>query len=86
MAYDNCFLIDTQFVHDSAIFRPSSHSFSDLSARPPLSLVNSLIKTVLDNGIKVYGDIVAVKQISELVFQYLSIWESQGFVQIPPDR
>lgn len=40
----------------------------------------------LDNGVRVYGDKVAVREISELVAQYPSIWESEGFVQISPER
>ena len=44
------------------------------------------METVLENGIRVFGDTDAVKQISDLVAEYPSIWESQGFVQIPPER
>lgn len=33
-----------------------------------------------------FGDADAVRQISDLVAEYPSIWESQGFVQIPPER
>lgn len=70
MAYNNYFLIDTQFFYDLATFSPFSQSFSDLSTRPSLSLVNSLMEIVLDNGIKVYEDTTAVKQVSELMLQY----------------
>lgn len=41
---------------------------------------------MLNNGVKVYGDAAAVEQISELVAEYPTIWESQGFVRIPPER
>lgn len=44
------------------------------------------MKTVLDNGVKVYGDAAAIKQIADLVAEYPTIWESKGFVQIPPKR
>lgn len=67
IAYNNCFLVNTQLAHDSAAFLPSSQSFSDYSAGPPPSLVDSLMETVLDNEIKVYRNAAAVKQISELV-------------------
>lgn len=33
-----------------------------------------------------YGDAIAVRQIPELVAKYLTIWKSEGFVQIPPER
>ena len=44
------------------------------------------METQLDNGVRLYGDKAAVREISELVAQYPSIWESEGFVQIPPER
>lgn len=44
------------------------------------------METVLDNGVKVYGNAAAVKQIADLVVEYLTIWESKAFVQIPPKR
>ena len=34
----------------------------------------------LDNGVRVYGDRAAVREISELVAQYPSIWESEGLI------
>lgn len=43
------------------------------------------MKTQLKNGVRVYGDKVAVSEISKLVAEYSSIWESQGFVQIPSE-
>lgn len=39
----------------------------------------------LDSGMRVYGEKAAVREISELVAQYPSIWEFEGFVQIPPE-
>lgn len=50
-----------------------------------LSFANSSIETVLDNEIKVYGDASTIKQILNLVAEYSSIGESQGFVQICPE-
>lgn len=61
IAYDNCFLIDTQLAYDLAAFLPSLQSFSDLSVRPSLSFVNSSMEIILDNGIKVYRDAAIVK-------------------------
>ena len=85
-AYDNCFFTKKRTAIDLATFSPSSQSLSDFSARPPLCQIDSLLETVLDNGVKVYGDAAAVEQIAELVVEYPTIWESQGFVQIPPER
>lgn len=76
ISYNNCFLVNTQLAYDLAAFPPTSQTFSDPSVIPLPSLINSSIETVLDNGIKVYGDMAVVKQISELLLQYLSIWES----------
>ena len=86
MAYENCFLIDTQSAYNVASVPPSSHSFSNLSAGPTLPPTDASMETVLKNGIRMYRDASAVKQISYLVIEYSSIWESQGFVQIPPER
>ena len=86
IAYDNCFFTEDQAAIDSATFPPSSQSMSDLSARPPLCQTDSSLETVLDNGVKVYGDATAVEQIAELVVEYPTIWESQGFVRIAPER
>lgn len=40
------------------------------------------MEIVLDNGMRVYRDASAVRQISDIVVGYLLIWESQDFVQI----
>lgn len=75
-AYKNCFLMDTQSIYDAVSVPPSSHSFSNLSAGPTLLPADTSMETVLENGIRVFGDASAVKQISDLVARYLSIWES----------
>lgn len=46
--------------------------FSNFSISLSLLLINSLIKTVFDNGIKVYGDADTIRQISELIAKYPS--------------
>ena len=61
MAYENCFLINSQSAYDVASVPPSSHSFSDLSTGPILPLADVSMETVLNNGIKVFGDASAVK-------------------------
>lgn len=74
IAYENCFLANT--AHDSAAIPSFSHLFSGLSARISLPPADSSMETVLENGIKVYGDDTIVKQIADLVAKYPSIWES----------
>ena len=86
IAYENCFLLDTRSAYDAASVPPSSHPFSNLGAGPALPPADASMETVLENGIKVFGDTNAVRQISDLVAEYPSIWESRGFVQIPPER
>lgn len=73
ITYDNCFLINTQPAFNLAAVPPLSHSFSNLSAGPSISPIDSLIEMVLDKGIKVYRDADTVRQISELVAKYPSI-------------
>lgn len=41
---------------------------------------------VLENGIKVYGDDIIIKQIANLVAKYPLIWKCQGFVNIPLEK
>lgn len=47
---------------------------------------NPSIERILDNGVRVYGDEHAVTLLSQLVPKYPSIWKSEGFVQISPER
>lgn len=86
MAYNNYFPMDTQFSYALAAVLPSLYSFSNVSARPILLPTDYLMETILKNRIRVYGNINTVKQISDLVAEYPSIWKSQGFVQIPPKQ
>ena len=84
--YENCFLADTQATFNSAAFPPKAQPVFDLHAGVSLAPTDAAMETQLNNGVRVYGDEAAVRQISELVAQYPSIWESEGFVQIPPER
>ena len=86
IAYDNCFFTDERAAIDSATFPLSLQPLSEFSAGPPLFPTDSSLETVLDNGVKVYGDAAAVEQIAELVAEYPTIWESQCFVRIPPKQ
>ena len=78
--------MDTESAYNMASVPPSLHSFSNLSAGPILPPVDTSIKTIFENGIRVFGDASAVKQIFDLVVKYPSIWESQGFVQVALER
>ncbi len=85
IAYENCFLTDTRSAYDAASVPPSS-PFSNLGAGPTLPPTDTLMEKVLKNRIRVFENANAVRQISDLVAEYPSIWESQGFVKIPPER
>lgn len=80
MAYKNCFLVDIRSVFDAVSVPPSLHPFSNLGAGPTLPPTDASMETVLENGIRVFGNANIVRQISDLVAEYSSIWESQGFV------
>ena len=86
IAYDNCFLTNIQSALYAATSLPSSYRPLGHSDKPPLLPTNPFLETVLDNGVNVYGDAAAVRQIADLVVEYPTIWESQGFVQIPLER
>lgn len=73
MAYKNYFFMDIQFAYNAVAVPPSLYSFFNVSTGPTLSSTDSLIETVLKNVIKVYKYASAVKQISDLVVEYLSI-------------
>ncbi len=61
IAYDNCFLTDTQSALDVATSPPSSYQPPSYSGDSPFLATNPSMETVLDNGVKVYRDAVAVK-------------------------
>ena len=44
------------------------------------------METRLDNGVTVYKDKYVVALLAQLVTKYPSIWESEGFIQILPER
>lgn len=82
ICYENYFSADTQATFNFATFPPRAQPFFDLHAGIILALTDTLMETQLDNNMRVYGDKVVVRKISELIVQYLSIWEFKGFVQI----
>lgn len=80
VTYENCFLIDTQAAYNAVSVPLSSHLFSNLGTGSTLPPTDPSMETVLYNGIRVFKDSNAVRQIADLVAEYLSIWKSQGFV------
>ncbi len=80
IVYDNCFLTNTQSALDAATSPPSSYQPPSCSGDSPFLAINPSMETVLDNGVKVYGDATAAKQIADLVAEYPTIWKSKGFV------
>lgn len=73
ICYKNCFLADAQATFDSAAFPPRAQPFFNLHAGVALAPTDTLMEMQLDNGVRVYGDEAAVREISELVAQYPSI-------------
>ena len=67
ICYENCFLADAQATFDSAAFPPRAQPFFDLHAGIALALIDTVMEIQLDNGVRVYGDRAAVREISELV-------------------
>ena len=86
IAYENCFFANAHSVRDAATSPPYSQHLPNPDTSSFFLPSDSSLETILSNGVKVYGDATAVKQIAELVAEYPTIWESQGFVQIPPER
>lgn len=86
IAYNNCFLTGKQSALDVATSLSSSYQPSGRNNNLPFSPTDPSLETVLDNGVKMYGDAVTVRQIADLLPEYPTIWESQSFVQILPDK
>ena len=80
ICYENYFSADAQATFSFAAFLPKAQPFFNLYAGVALAPTDTLMETQLDNGVRIYEEKVAVREISELVAQYPSIWESEGFV------
>lgn len=80
IAYENCFLSKAQSALDSATSLFLLYQSLRCNNKSLFFPIDSSIKTVLDNGVKIYGDAIAVRQIADLVAEYPTIWKSQGFV------
>lgn len=73
IAYDNYFLVDTKAGFDLVVFLPTALLFVNLSAGLALAPVDIFMKTQLDNGVRVYGNVAVVEEISKLLMEYFSI-------------
>lgn len=61
IVYNNCFLTNAQFPFDKVNSPFLSYQFSSYSNKSLLLPTNSSIKTVLDNRVKIYENVAAVK-------------------------
>ncbi len=79
--YDNCFQValDPELAKHPPVTPNHQAGIRVPTLEPGLEIR-------LANGIRVYGEPLAVQQISDLVDEFPSIWEPSGFVQIPPER
>ena len=84
--YDNCFLADAESAFSSATVPPQTAPFFEHKLSWAPTPTDPYMETTLDNGVRVYGDEHVVTLLSQLVAEYPSIWESDGFVRIPPER
>lgn len=84
LPYESCFAasVGHEAASSPPISLPLFHERSGITIPPN----GTSLETELPNGIKIYGDKDAVEQITRLVNEYPSIWESSGFVQVPPER
>lgn len=86
ISYDNCFLTDTKSVFQSASVPPKLQPFFNQQPSLTPSPTKYLMETRLHNGVRVYRDTDAVAQLSQLVVDCPSIWESEGFVRVLLER
>ena len=84
--YNNCFLADAKSAFNSVTVPPQTAPFFEHELSCTLTPANPFMETRLDNKVRVYRDKHAVVLLAQLVAKYPSILESEGFVQIPPER
>ena len=84
ISFENCFA--TSVDYDAASTPPTSpllfHKRNGITIPP----VDAGLETELLNSIEIYGNSQAVEKITYLINKYPSIWESSGFMQVPPKR
>ena len=71
--YDNCFLADVESVFYSATVSPQTAPFFEHKLSWVPTPTNPSMETILDNGVRVYGDEHAVTLLSQFVAKYPSI-------------
>lgn len=84
ICYDNYFLINAQVALDFATFPPRAQPFFDLDASIALAPSGAPMEIQLENGIRVYKNATAIKEIFQLVAKCSFIWKLEGFVRIFP--
>ena len=84
--YDNCFLADAKAALNSAIIPPLTAPFFEHKPSCASISTDLYMEKTLDNEVKVYRDEHAATLLAQLVAEFFTIWESQGFVQILPKR
>ena len=84
--YNNCFLADVESAFHSATVPPQPTPFFEYKLSYIPTPADPSMETTLENGIRLYGDKHAVTLLAQLIAEYPSIWESEGFVPIPPKR
>lgn len=82
--YENCFQAGLDL--DTTEMPPKANPLHESRQGIRVSAVDPSLETKLPNGVRVYGDRVAVEKLSSLVAEFASIWEMSGFVNVPPER
>lgn len=82
ISYKKCFLAKLKITFNSAIFLPTDQPYFNLHFHIIASTANASIEIQLNNGMRLYGDTEAVKEIVQLVAKYLSIMEYEDFMRI----
>lgn len=73
IAYDNYFLANAHSVRDAATSPPSSQHLLNSDTSSSFLPNDSSLERILSNGVKVYKDTAAVRQIAELMDEYPTI-------------
>lgn len=84
--YDNYFLTDVKSAFNLVSIPLQTVSFSEHKFSYTSTPTNLSIEIRLDKRMRVYRDKHIVTLLAQLVTKNLSIWESEGFVQIPSER
>ena len=82
--FENCFAASVDY--DAASTPPTSLFLFYERNGIIIPSAGASLEIELPNGIKIYGKGQAIEKITCLVNKYPSIWESSGFLQVPPER